>query len=42
MRSEQEIKERITELEEMWDDCYLDEGQQSELQTLYWVLGEEC
>lgn len=23
------------------EECYLDEGQQSELSTLYWVLGED-
>lgn len=23
------------------EDCYLDEGQQSELSTLYWVLEED-
>lgn len=44
MRSEQEVRERIKELEDICleeeDDCYLDEGEQAELYTLYWVLNE--
>jgi hypothetical protein len=43
MRTEEEIKARIAELEELDDpegDCYLSEGEQAELMTLYWVLGD--
>ncbi len=44
MRLEKEIQERIDELElrdeNEWD--YLDEGEQSELATLHWVLGEDA
>ena len=42
MRTEKEIRERIAELEDYIDDedNYLDESEQSELMTLYWVLGE--
>lgn len=52
MRTEAEVKARIAELESILcaddeglegfdDEAYLDEGQQSELSTLYWVLGED-
>lgn len=44
MRPEEEIKARIAELEQLDDPeggCYLDEGEQAELMTLYWVLGDE-
>ena len=49
MRTEAEIKARIADLEGMLcdedtgeydEEAYLDEGQQSELNILYWVLGE--
>ncbi len=42
MRTEDEIKARIKKLEEMDQplmDLWLDIGEQSELMTLYWVLG---
>ena len=50
MKSEKEIRERIKELEDLLIDpdsgeydeyAYLDEGQQSELYTLAWVLNDE-
>lgn len=51
MRTEAEIRDRIQELEDLTKDPdiddaevdtgYLDEGQQSELMTLLWVLGED-
>ena len=45
MRSEDEIKKMIERFENQCDPddeyCYLDEGEQAKLMTLYWVLGEE-
>lgn len=45
MRSEVEIQERILELKELCfdedDEFWGDEGEWSELMTLYWVLGED-
>lgn len=43
MRTEEEIREYIKELEDLNDpenDFYLDEGEQAALEVLYWVLGE--
>lgn len=43
MKTEEELRERIAELESRYDpegDAYLDEGEQSELSILYWVLEE--
>ena len=41
MRPEEEIRERISELEYLSenDPDIMDEGLQSELMTLYWVMG---
>ncbi len=42
LRTEEEIQEMIDTLEERDrpdEDCYLDEGEQATLMTLYWVLG---
>lgn len=50
MRTEAEVRERIRELKDLLCDpdtgeidnkYYLDEEQQSELATLYWVLGDD-
>lgn len=43
MKTEKEIVNLIIDIEkELWDeDCYLDEGQQSRLYTLYEVLDRE-
>lgn len=45
LRNEEEIKHMIKEIESQCDPddeyCYLDEGEQATLATLYWVLGEE-
>ena len=50
MRHEEEIRDRIDEIEsrlvdedtgEFDEEAYLDEGEQAELNTLYWVLGED-
>ena len=49
LRTEDEVRARIKELEDMLcdpetgepdDEAYLDEGQQAELNVLYWFLGE--
>jgi len=43
MRTEKEIKEAIALIESGDDpdnDLYLDEGDQSALSTLYWMLGD--
>ena len=48
MKSEKEIRERIAEIERkmydedgvLWDDAYLDEGEQAELNVLRWVVGD--
>ncbi len=45
MKSEKEIVERTQEMESLYDPTndysYLDEGQQTELSTLLWVLDRE-
>jgi len=48
MKSEREVRERITEIEsklydedgKLYDEAYLDEGEQAELYTLKWVVGD--
>lgn len=49
MKSEKEIRDRIAEIERrLYDEdgnldeyAYLDEGEQAELYTLKWVVGDE-
>ena len=50
MKNREEIIKRIQEIESLLsdpdtgepvDDAYLDEGDQAELSTLYWVIEEE-
>lgn len=45
LRNEKEIQEMILDIEcrcEPDDEyCFLDEGEQATLRTLYWVLGDE-
>jgi hypothetical protein len=51
MKTEKEIRERLTEIEDLYlkdpdtgkweEDAYLDEGQQAEVMALLWVLGED-
>ena len=48
MKSEKEIRARIDEIKrklydedgEPYDEAYLDEGEQAELYTLEWVVGD--
>jgi len=48
MKSERQIRDRITDIERRLidddgnpaDDAYLDEGEQAELNTLKWVVGD--